>query len=484
MPYIQIPRPRRYWAALVLVLSGLSPGAAVAQQNQANLYYEFLHARRLEGEGNTEGALAALQRAAEADPNSAEIKAEIAALHLRRNPQTRAEADQARTEAEKAAKEALVIDSNNVEANRTLGYVYATAVENAMRAATPPRAEDVKNAIQHLERTAAGTVGTDLQLQFTLGQMYLNNGEGEKAVQAMSRVVSQNPGHVRARQLLASAYVAAGNLKGAIATLSEAIEFLPQLAVDLGRYLEQDGQLREAAAAYTIALTQQPNNRQLKLLRIAALYNAKDFSQAAAMAGEARKQHPDDLNFPRLQARALFDAGDRSGAITVAEAAAKAFPRDAATQFNLVDLYADAGRSNEAERLLRQIVAAEPSNSRALNHLGYMLANRGEQLDEAVALVKRALAQDPDRPEYLDSLGWAHFKKGELNEAMKYLTAAASKLPTNSEVQDHLGDVHARRGSLPDAIAAWTKALAGDGQGIEKATVERKLEDAKRKLPR
>jgi tetratricopeptide (TPR) repeat protein len=185
-----------------------------------------------------------------------------------------------------------------------------------------------------------------------------------------------------------------------------------------------------------------------------------------------------------VQSRALFDAGDRSGAIAVAEAAAKAFPKDAATQFNLVDLYADAGRSNEAERVLRQLVAADPSNSRALNHLGYLLANRGEQLDEAVALVKRALAGDPDRPEYLDSLGWAHFKRGELNDAMKYLTAAAAKLPSNSEVQDHLGDVHARRGALPEAIAAWTKALAGDGQGIEKATVERKLEEARRKLPR
>jgi len=477
MPHIQIPRPPRYWAALVLVLFGLSPAAAVAQQNQANPYYEFLQARRLDGEGNTEGALAALQRAAAADPNSAEIKAEIAALHFRKTPPARAEA-------EKAAKEALAIDANNVEANRTLGYLYVLAVENAGRAATAQVAEDLKNAIQHLERTAAGTVGTDQGLQYTLGRMYLRNNEPEKAVQAVSRVVSQNPSSPQARQLLASAYVAAGNVKGAIETLSEVVEFLPALALDLGRYLEQDGQLQEAAAAYTIALTQRPNDRQLKLLRIAALYNAKDFRQAAAFAGEARKQHPDDLNFPRLQSRALFDAGDRSGAIAVAEAAAKAFPRDSPTQFNLVDLYADAGRSNEAERVLRQILAAEPSNSRALNHLGYLLATRGEQLDEAVALVKRALAADPDRPEYLDSLGWAHFKRGELNEAVKYLTAAAARLPANSEVQDHLGDVYARRGSLPDAIAAWTKALAGDGQGIEKAAVERKLEEARRKLPR
>ena len=231
----------------------------------------------------------------------------------------------------------------------------------------------------------------------------------------------------QARQLLASAYVAAGDLKGAIATLQEVVEYLPALAFDLGRYLEQDGQLKEAAAAYTVALSQQPNNRQLKLLRIAALYNAKEFTEAARYAGEARKQHPDDVNFPRLQARALFDAGDKSGAIAVAESAAKAFPKDAQTQFVLVDLYQDAGRPADAEKLLRQMLANEPANPRVLNHLGYLLANRGEQLEEAVTLVQKALDADPDRPEYLDSLGWAYFKRGELNEAVKYLALAAAE---------------------------------------------------------
>ena len=129
-------------------------------------------------------------------------------------------------------------------------------------------------------------------------------------------------------------------------------------------------------------------------------------------------------------------------------------------------------------------MAAEPANARVLNHLGYLLATRGDQLDEAVSLVQRALKTSPDQPEYLDSLGWAYFKRGDLNDALKYLSAAAAKLPEHSEIQDHLGDVHLQRGALQEAIAAWTKALAGNGQGIEKAAIERKLQDARRKLPR
>jgi tetratricopeptide (TPR) repeat protein len=461
--------------ASVALMAGLIPDAALAQPRSADAYYEFLMARRLETAGDTQAALAALERAAAADPTSAEIKAEIAAFHFRRNPP-------ARTEGEKAAKEALALDEKNVEANRALGFLYANAVDVNARNMSPQMAQDVKNAILHLERAVAGTTGTDAQMQYTLGRMYLANSEPQKAVQALIRVVSQNPNNPQARRSLAEAYALGDDLKGAIATLEEVVEYLPNVAADLGRYQERAGLLKDAAASYTIALAVQPNSRQLKLLRIAALYNAREFSQAAAFAGEARKQHPDDQNFPRLQARALFDGGDRSAAIAVAEAAARTFPKDSQTQFTLVDLYSDAGRSGEAEKLLRQMLAAEPMNATVMNHLGYLLATRGDQLDEAITLVRRALDTDPNNGAYLDSLGWAYFRRGDLGEAQKYLAEAAQRLPENSEVQDHLGDVQARRGQLQEAIAAWTRALAGDGQGIERAAVEQKIGNAKLKL--
>jgi predicted Zn-dependent protease len=132
--------------------------------------------------------------------------------------------------------------------------------------------------------------------------------------------------------------------------------------------------------------------------------------------------------------------------------------------------------------MLRQLLATEPANANALNYLGYLLAIRGEQLDEAVRLVRRALDAEPDNGAYLDSLGWALFRKGDLDEAEKYLLAASAKLPQNSEVQDHLGDLHARKGRLADAVAAWTRALAGDGQDVERDAIEKKISNAKVKM--
>ena len=466
--------PRAWAWTAVAVLVGLAQ-PALAQSTDS--YFEFLQARRLEADGDAKGALAALERAATADPRSAEVRAEIASLHLRRNE---------RAEAEKAAKAALALDETNVEANRVLGLLNAAAVEGANeKTPTAQTAAALRDAITYLERAVTGAgVTADANLQYQLGRLYIRSGAVDKAVQALGRVIAQNPNSVQGRLALAQAFAAGKDLKGAINTLDEILEEEPRVASALAQYQEDAGLFKEAADTLTLALAIQPNSRDLKVRRIAVLVEAKDYSKAAGFAGDARKQHPDDPRFPRLQGRALFDGGDRSAGLAVLEAGVKAFPKDVNMLFTLADAYADAGRSADAEKSLRQLLAADPNNASAMNYLGYLLASRGErdQLDEAVRLVQKALDAEPDNGAYLDSLGWAYFRKGDLENAEKYLVSAAQKLPENSEIQDHLGDLQAKRNRWSEAIAAWNKALAGDGQDVEKAAIEKKIQSAKGKV--
>jgi tetratricopeptide (TPR) repeat protein len=111
-----------------------------------------------------------------------------------------------------------------------------------------------------------------------------------------------------------------------------------------------------------------------------------------------------------------------------------------------------------------------------------MLAERGpaSSLDEAVTLIQRALKVDPDNPSFLDSLGWAYVQQGKLDLADAPLTAAAGKLPTNSVIQDHLGDLRQKQNRHADAIAAWQKALAGDGDSIDRGKIQKKIDAAKK----
>lgn len=455
------------------VLAGLVPPASWAQ-GSGEAYLAFLMARRLKDEGNNDGALAALKRAADADPVSAEIHTEMAELYLLRNEPGLAQ---------QAAEAALERDQDNAGANRALGLIYATALGDDPSGDTAVQVTAMRNAIAHLERAIANTpVGVDLVMYYTLGRLYTRNGESEKAVQSLSRMLSQNPTSAQGRLALAEAYAAAGSLQDAIGTLEEVLDVQPRVAAALGQYQEQAGLRAEAVESYTQALAVQPRSRELKLRRISVLLDAGDFSRAAGFAADARRQHPDDVRFLRLHARALFDGGDRTGAIALLEQAAQASPVDTGTLFTLADVYADAGRGADAERALRRIIGLEPSNANALNYLGYLLAVRGAELDEAIDLVQRALVQEPDNGAYLDSLGWAYFRRGDLQLAEKYLAAAASQLPENSEIQDHLGDVFARLGRLPDAIAAWTRALDGDGQDVQRESIERKISDARARL--
>ena len=455
---------------LVLSLAG----TASAQVPDA--YFEFLMARRLESQGDQAGALAALERAAAADPASAEVRAEIASFQLRRNR---------RSDAETAALQALKLDDANLEAHRVLGLIYSANVD-AMNARTPEMQVEVaaRQAITHLERAAGvASAGTDIQIHYSLGRLYLRIGDAAKAVDAFARVVNQNPDSAQGRLSLAQAYAASDDLENAIDTLAFIVNDEPRVAGVLAQYQEQAGLLKEATESYTRAIATDPTNRGLKFRRIAASFNNGNYTQAAAFATEAQAQHPEDLRFPRLRARAVFEGGDPARAVTILEPTAKANPRDTATQLALADLYNDAGRDSDAERTLRLLLDMEPSNAEALNYLGYLLANRGRSLDEAVRLVERALVAEPGNPAYLDSLGWAHFRRGNLDEAEKYLSPAAQQLPRNAVVQDHLGDVLARQGRWAEAINAWTRALAGDG-GIDRAVVEKKITDARIRLPR
>jgi tetratricopeptide (TPR) repeat protein len=111
-----------------------------------------------------------------------------------------------------------------------------------------------------------------------------------------------------------------------------------------------------------------------------------------------------------------------------------------------------------------------------------MLAERGERLDESVDYVTKALELDPDNGSFLDSLGWAYFKAGKLDLAEVNLKRAAEQLRTNSVVLDHYGDVLFRLGRLDEAIAAWNRALEGDGSSIDRAGIDRKVRDAQQKL--
>ena len=123
---------------------------------------------------------------------------------------------------------------------------------------------------------------------------------------------------------------------------------------------------------------------------------------------------------------------------------------------------------------MREVFRIDPKHAQALNFLGYGLAERGTNLDEALALVQRALAVDPWNGAYLDSLGWVYVRMGRYGEARQPLEQAARTFPHDPTVLDHLGDLYRSLGERELAVAAWTRAI--DAGAADAPAVRAKIE--------
>ncbi len=129
--------------------------------------------------------------------------------------------------------------------------------------------------------------------------------------------------------------------------------------------------------------------------------------------------------------------------------------------FALGVVYEQHGRIEESIAIFEELIAKDPDFDPALNYLGYMLADRGEQLEYAKELIQQAVSISPDNAAYLDSYGWVSYRLGNYDQALVYLKKAVS-LDNDSVVFDHLGDVYKAVGDTEQARTWWQKALEMD----------------------
>ena len=123
----------------------------------------------------------------------------------------------------------------------------------------------------------------------------------------------------------------------------------------------------------------------------------------------------------------------------------------------------------------RRVLEIEPDNADALNYLGYTWVDRGENLTEAFEMIRKAVKLEPESGAIVDSLGWAHYKLGEYEQAKTNLEKAVVLTPASATIVDHLGDVYWKLGRFREAGYQWERALDFDPTDEEKSNIETKL---------
>jgi tetratricopeptide (TPR) repeat protein len=243
---------------------------------------------------------------------------------------------------------------------------------------------------------------------------------------------------------------------------------------------------------------------QALLLQVDALVAAKRYDDALALLGPEKGSSTLETRRAEILLRSGRDAEGRkkledlaAGGDTGASlAAAQSFqrverfadsipllerllarqPDSAVGHYLLGSAYERTGRRGQAVAELRRVLQIDPDFHAALNYLGYTLAEARENLDEALSLVQRAVALEPDNGAYVDSLGWTYYQLGRHEQARGYLERAARLEPADATLQEHLGDVYVALGQNDRAREAYRRALELGDDNAEAAKVRHKLD--------
>lgn len=135
------------------------------------------------------------------------------------------------------------------------------------------------------------------------------------------------------------------------------------------------------------------------------------------------------------------------------------------------------GQWRPARDDFEKAIELDPGHAEALNYLGYSLVERGEEIEHAMSLIREAVRLQPGAGHIVDSLGWAHYKLGDYEAAVRELEHAAQIVPADSTVNDHLGDAYWRAGRKLEARFQWERALSLETDDELKAEIQAKLED-------
>lgn len=234
------------------------------------------------------------------------------------------------------------------------------------------------------------------------GEYLLRNSEFKKAAAVFRRAIA-NPVMVAQKASflfrLSQAEESAGNTKAALKAIHDAQKILPK--IPLLRF--QEGLI---------------------------YYQAQQWKQAAAQFEEVIKKFPTDQKIVR-QSQSL-----------------------------LSNVYVSQGDRRKGEKILEEVYAENPDDPGVNNDLGYLWAEGGKNLQQAEKMIRKAVTAEPENRAYQDSLGWVLFMQKKYVKALPFLKNAVKGSETGDEtVWDHLGDCYHRLGKKTEAVNAWKRAL-------------------------
>ena len=295
-------------------------------------------------------------------------------------------------------------------------------------------------------------------IDINLALLYQRTKQFDKAVELFRTVIRKNPDDEIAKLRLVYALKDAGQLQEAL-TLSE--------------------QLLKGSIAQTYE--EQPNKTYLVVAHAQMLSADNQLEKAVALLNNqiAQSSSPEELF---LAASQLYtDHENHQEAERMVREGMFRFPDSEKMQFQLGAVYEEQGKLEETEAVFQSILKKHPHHAGVLNYLGYMLADRGLRLLEALDYINEAVEIEPHNGAYLDSLGWVYFKLNQLELAETNLLLALGVNDSDPTIYDHLGDLYSKLKQYDRARTYYRHSISL-AEKEEQEKVQKKLTDLERLL--
>lgn len=383
--------------------------------------------------------------------------------------------------------------------------------------------EQPVKAFQEIEKLAA-KYPMEARYQIVLGDLYLEKGENDKALQYYNKAHEVDPSNPYYIVSMANYYEATGDKEAAEgqirnALVNEKLDVETKVGI-LSRYIQKLQQTQKgtesANSLFKTLLEQHPEDIDLKLMYGALLLAQENKEDAKFQFQLVTEMAPDNAGAWQQLLNISLKAEDLPEVIRICQRCMELFPespeyyfylgiayyqqekyQDALNTYyaglNVIpkenlplksdfygqigDIYYQMKQMDQAYKAYDEALKFNDKNVVVLNNYSYFLTLAKEDLKKAERMSAQCIKLEPDNATYLDTYAWIFFMQGNYTLAKIYIESALEKDKTNSsELVDHYGDILFMSGDKAKAVEQWKKAKE---LGKKSEVLDRKISEEK-----
>ncbi len=347
------------------------------------------------------------------------------------------------------------------------------------------------------------------QLRFVYAEYLASSGDFTAAMRQVEDVIKANSGSLEARDLKARIQLAQKNEKGAEETFREIRTLAPKdvrVALRLGQFYVAQKRFDRALVEFEEAVRLAPEAAEPPLFAVNTLLAQGKLPEARARLEQAVKANPKSVPLAvaqgelALQRKALTEAeaifrnvltleprtpagylnlariaasqGQRPAAVKWLQDGVSLMPDNQGMRLALAEFHMAFAEWEPAIKVYEEVLRRAPDNVVAANNLAALLVDhRPDAESHKRALVLANRFENSDNASFLDTLGWVHYRNGQLDQAVRVLRRAVERDPNAALHKYHLGMALLKRGEDKEARVFLQRAVESKTEfpGIEEA---------------